>query len=50
MEDFAHGGDFYTNEACPDYDKLQIDQPKKNNQTWTVPSTPMCIWSGTFSV
>lgn len=30
MPDFAPVGDFCPNEACPDYGKLQSDQPKKN--------------------
>ena len=28
--EFAHAGDFCPNEACPDYGKLQKDQPKRN--------------------
>lgn len=30
MPDFAHVGDFCPNKACPDYGKLQADQPQKN--------------------
>ncbi len=29
MEKFAKSGDFYPNEACPDYGKLQDGQTKR---------------------
>jgi len=30
MPSFAHVGEFCSNEACPDYGKLQREQSKKN--------------------
>ncbi|MFQ6125753.1 MAG: hypothetical protein ACE5R6_14290 [Candidatus Heimdallarchaeota archaeon] len=30
MSPFAHVGEFCPNAACPDYAKLQKEQPKKN--------------------
>lgn len=40
------GGDFCPNEACSDYGKLQVDQPKRN---WSCPvlvdSSELLDWS-----